>query len=167
MLFIITGNGKGKTTSAMGMITRALGHGLRCAVIQFIKSKPETSGEYQTMVKLGVLWENYGAGFIWEQKNLQQTEQLCLQGWERAKVLCSSGDYDLVVLDEFTYAVNLNFPSVVSVSDFFKSSKKCNIVITGRDAPQELIDIADNVSEIREIKHHYYKDHSSICGIEF
>ncbi|MBQ4280966.1 MAG: cob(I)yrinic acid a,c-diamide adenosyltransferase, partial [Spirochaetales bacterium] len=106
MLFVITGNGKGKTTSSLGMVSRALGQGLRCAVIQFLKSNPRALGEYRTFTKLGVPWESWGQGFLWDQKTLEPTAELCRQGWESFKTKASGGDFDLIVLDEFTYVLS-------------------------------------------------------------
>lgn len=168
MLFVVTGNGKGKTTSALGMLSRALGHGKRCAVLQFIKSDPSSCGEYSTFSKLGVLWENYGEGFTWQQVNLDETCSLCVKGWQRFKELALSKEYDFIVLDEFTYVLEEGFLDKNEVLSFLKSDALCDVVITGRRAQAELVELASTVSEINEVKHHYNTNgHKTVAGIDF
>lgn len=172
MIFVITGNGKGKTTSALGMVSRALGHTLKCAVLQFIKSESPQCGEYTTFSKLGVLWENYGCGFTWQQKDLNDTKLLCVKGWRRFEELSQKGDYVLMILDEFTYAMEEGFFDVENVLDFLKKHYKgkhnVHVVITGRRANRKLIEVADTVSEINETKHHYNSNGNGIVmGIDF
>lgn len=181
MLFIITGNGKGKTTSALGMIARASGQGLKCAVIQFLKSNPTSLGEYKTFTQLGIPWHNYGCGFLWNQDNLAPTQELCQQGWQYFKAIAQNGCYDMILLDEFTYVLSQHIlePEPIlsylrsniahaNCSDSPSSTKFPHVIITGRDAPQDLINLADTVSEIKEIKHHYYTNGGkTLRGIEF
>ncbi len=164
MVFLITGNGKGKTTSAMGMVVRALGHGFKCAVIQFIKSRAENTGEFRLLHKNNVFWKTFGDGFTWEKDSLENTSEKCKSGWELFKSIAN--DFDLIVLDEFTYVFNMKMIEQHEVIDFLKSVKN-HIVITGRDADKRLIEISDTVSEIVEIRHHYKKYKTSIKGIEF
>lgn len=172
MLFVITGNGKGKTTSALGMVCRARGQGLRCAVIQFLKSNPKALGEYRTFSDLGVDWESWGQGFLWDQKDLAPTAELCRKGWESFRTKASSGNFDLIVLDEFTYVLSFGLLDKNEVLDFLKSKMGedgfPHVVITGRNAAPELIEIADTVSEINEIKHHFRSNGGkTVKGIEF
>lgn len=156
MLFVITGDGKGKTTSALGMVVRAIGHGKRCAVLQFIKATPENYGEYSVLTEKGVDWYNFGCGFTWQQDNLEETAKLCRNGWEKFKRLFDSENYYLIVLDELTYAVEEKFVSEDDILTFLKgNSSKTHVVITGRRASDRLKEEADTVSEIKEIKHHF------------
>lgn len=169
MLIVITGNGKGKTTSSLGMITRALGQGLKCCVIQVIKNKPETTGEYRTFKKLGLEWENWGEGFTWEQSSLEETRKDCEKCWDSFKSKVESGAYEFIVLDEFTYVLEyglLNKEDVLSYLGKIKDS--LHIVITGRGADEDLVALADTVSEVNEIKHHFNSNgFKAVKGIEF
>lgn len=157
LLIIYTGNGKGKTTAAMGLVFRALGHDAQCAVLQFIKPEGLVTGEKKTAQRLNVLWENYGEGFLWKISDEEPTRQACRKGWQRAKDLLQSQAYDVIVLDEFTYPLERGYISSTEVVDFFNKYKGENqtshVVITGRNAPQSLIDIADMVHELVEVKH--------------
>ena len=157
LLILYTGDGKGKTTAAMGLVMRALGHDGRCAVVQFIKKSTLDSGERRAAERLGVVWRNFGEGFTWNNPDLGPTIKACQEGWELAKVWIASGEYDLVVLDEFTYALTKSFLPLNDVLDWLLAHKNDqglpHIVITGRNAPALLIENADLVSEIREIKH--------------
>ena len=172
MLFVITGNGKGKTTSALGMVCRARGQGLRCAVIQFLKSNPKALGEYRTFSGLGIDWESWGQGFLWDQKDLAPTAELCRKGWESFRTKASGGNFDLIVLDEFTYVLSFGLLDKTEVLDFLFTNKGKegfpHVVITGRNAAAGLIEIADTVSEINEIKHHFRSNGGkTVKGIEF
>lgn len=172
MLFVITGNGKGKTTGSLGMVSRALGQGLRCAVIQFLKSNPAALGEYRTFTGLGVDWEAWGKGFLWDQETLEPTKEKCRDGWESFTTKACSGTYGLIVLDEFTYVLSFGLLDKARVLDFLSSHIHSegfpHVVITGRNAPQELVEMADTVSEITEIKHHFRSNGGkTVRGIEF
>lgn len=172
MLFVITGNGKGKTTSALGMVCRARGQGLRCAVIQFLKSNPKALGEYRTFSGLGIDWESWGQGFLWDQKDLAPTAELCRKGWESFRTKASGGNFDLIVLDEFTYVLSFGLLDKTEVLDFLSANKGKegfpHVVITGRNVAAGLIEIADTVSEINEIKHHFRSNGGkTVKGIEF
>lgn len=171
MIFVITGNGKGKTSSALGMVARAFGHGGKCAVMQFIKTGCEGFGEYRTFTKLGVPWSSWGEGFTWNLQNLDHSKELCSQGWDEFKQMACSGSFFMIVLDEFTYVMNMGLISVDEVVAFFKeNSGKVgfpHVVVTGRNAPDALVAIADTVSEVVEVKHHYSKGVKASEGIEF
>ena len=153
---VYTGNGKGKTTAAMGLVMRTLGHGRPCAVLQFIKPPSLETGEKRFAISQGVLWENYGEGFLWDATDDGPTRRACREGWERAKILLNSHEYELLVLDEFTYALNkgfLDMDEVVGFLDSLDRSDAPHVVITGREAPKELVELADMVHELVEIKH--------------
>jgi len=157
LLIVYTGNGKGKTTAALGLLMRAAGHDARCAVIQFIKPARLETGEKRTAASLGVTWENYGEGFTWKKGDGGATRDACRRGWARAKELIAAGGFDLVVLDEFTYALNGGYVDVGEVLAWLagrdRSARAPHVVITGRNAPGELILLADMVQEIIEVKH--------------
>ena len=172
MLFVITGNGKGKTTSSLGMVVRAMGQGIHCSVLQFLKANPKALGEYRTLSSMGVEWESWGNGFLWDQKDLGPTSKLCAEGWESFVQKAESGQYGLIVLDEFTYVLAyglLDKAMVISyLSTHIGKEGFPHVVITGRGAPQGLVDIADTVSEVNEIKHHYRENGGkTVKGIEF
>jgi cob(I)alamin adenosyltransferase len=157
LTIVYTGNGKGKTTAAMGLVMRTLGHGKDCAVLQFIKSEGLRTGERRFAEQNGVLWENFGEGFLWNLQDEEPTRQACERGWNRAKELIMSGRYELIVLDEFTYPLSNDYVSTGDVIGFLESLPgdlyRPHIVITGRDAPELLMDAADMVHEIVEITH--------------
>ncbi len=172
MLFVITGNGKGKTTSGLGMVARAAGQGLRCSVIQFIKKNYSAFGEYRSISSLGVEWEAWGQGFLWDQKDSSETAALCRQGWESFKTKAQNGQYGMILLDEFTYVLSFGLLDRDEVLGYLSENVHRegfpHVVITGRGALPELIEIADTVSEINEIKHHFRSNGGkTIRGIEF
>lgn len=169
MLLVITGDGKGKTTSSLGMVIRAKGQGLRCAVMQFIKTNPEATGEYKAFSQLGIDWENWGEGFTWQQYSMEPTKKDCLKGWESFKQKVESGAYDFVVLDEFTYVLQFQLLDETMVLDYLSQIKdKIHVVITGRGATDKLKELADTVSEVNEIKHHFRTNGGlAVKGIEF
>ncbi|MFA6844814.1 MAG: cob(I)yrinic acid a,c-diamide adenosyltransferase [Sphaerochaetaceae bacterium] len=158
-IIIYTGDGKGKTCAAMGQMLRALGQGGKCAVAQFIKDEGilSDSGEWKASQSLGVTWKNFGCGFTWVEGNNEKNRVLSIQGWEQVKRWISTGCFDMIILDEFTYACALGYLDVARLSLWLEDHKGKksfpNLVITGRDAPSELIKIADIVSEIKQIKH--------------
>lgn len=159
-ILVYTGEGKGKTTASMGQLMRALGHGGRCAVAQFIKDDPQSldSGEYRTALKLGVVWKSFGSGFTWIGDNAKTNAELAIKGWEQVKRWISTSSFDLIVLDEFTYTLNLGYLDTEAVCLWLEDHKTENgfphLVITGRDAPPSLVLIADVVSEVHMVKHH-------------
>lgn len=163
LIIVYTGNGKGKTTAAMGLVMRTLGYDKQCAVLQFIKPEGLETGEKRFSLSQGVLWENYGEGFLWNAKDKELSRLACRAGWKRAMELMSDDTYEMIVLDEFTYALNNGFIDISEVVAYLKSlSKRAkipHIVITGRNAPPLLVDLADMVHEIVEIKHPWRISH--------
>jgi len=160
MVLIYTGNGKGKTSAAVGQVVRALGHDAKVAFAQFIKQDPDLldSGEARILKELGVTWGSFGAGFTWIEGNEKENRILASKGWETVKRWVSSGSYDLIVLDEFTYPLTLGYVDVEEIVSFITEHKDDekfpHLVITGRGAPETLVAIADMVSEVGEVKHH-------------
>ena len=173
-IMVYTGDGKGKTTASMGQLMRALGHGAKCAVAQFIKGDPITldSGEYRTAIKLGVVWKNFGSGFTWVGDNAKTNAELAVKGWEQVKRWISASSFDFIVLDEFTYVLSLGYLDTEAVclwlADHRSEKGFPHLVITGRDAPPGLVSIADMVSEVQMVKHHMLsEDSQSTPMVEF
>lgn len=155
LVIVNTGNGKGKSTSAFGVLLRSWGRGFRVCVVQFIKAETGQWGEIKAAKKLGIDWFTTGDGFTWTSKDMDETVARALNGWEVAKEKIISRNYDLIILDEFTYAMHFSWLDTTQVIDWLKANRPENLhlVITGRDAPQALIDYADLVTEMREVKH--------------
>lgn len=169
LLIVNTGNGKGKTTASLGMVLRAWGRGMRVCVIQFIKARTGQWGEIKAAKKLGIEWYTTGDGFTWLSKDMDETVARALSGWELAREKISSGNYDLIVLDEFTYALAYNWLDTGDVLAWLRAHKPndLHLVITGRDAPPALIEQADLVTEMNLIKHPYDQGIQAQAGIEF
>lgn len=170
LVIVNTGEGKGKSTAAFGVVLRAWGRGLRICVIQFIKSETGKWGEVKAAEKLGLEWLSTGDGFTWLSKDMDETTARALHGWKLAQEKISSGEYDLIVLDEFTYPLHFGWLGVDEVTEWLKENKPfmLHLIITGREAPQELIDFADLVTEMKAIKHPYEEqDIGPQAGIEF
>ncbi|MDD3996614.1 MAG: cob(I)yrinic acid a,c-diamide adenosyltransferase [Sphaerochaetaceae bacterium] len=159
LLMVYTGNGKGKTSAALGLLLRCWGHGGHCAVAQFIKSSDLVTGERLAAQKLGVIWEQYGAGFTWNSANESENRRQVLLGWEQVKQWILSNQFDLIILDEFTYPLSLGYLDVQDTVAWLRGQLDnhtvSHIVITGRDAPDILMNSADLVSDVVEVKHHW------------
>ena len=170
LVLVNTGEGKGKSTAAFGVILRAWGRGLRICVIQFIKSETGKWGEVKAAEKLGIEWLSTGDGFTWLSKDMDETTARALHGWKMAQKRIANDEYDLIVLDEFTYPLHFEWLDVNEVINWLRKNKPpmLHLIITGRNAPQELIDYADLVTEMKEIKHPYDEQGiSAQAGIEF
>ena len=169
LVIVNTGNGKGKSTAAFGLLLRAWGRGLCVCVVQFIKAETGKWGEIKAAQKLGIDWFTTGDGFTWTSKDMEETVARAIAGWEVAKEKITSGNYDVIVLDEFTYAMYFNWLDTNQVIDWLKANKPedLHLVITGRNAPAELIEYADLVTEMLEVKHPYQKGIQAQPGVEF
>ncbi|MCZ7551738.1 MAG: cob(I)yrinic acid a,c-diamide adenosyltransferase [Anaerolineae bacterium UTCFX2] len=169
LVIVNTGNGKGKTTAALGLLLRAWGRGLRVCVIQFIKAETGAWGEFKAAERLGIEWHKMGDGFTWLSKDMDKTIQTARNGWELAQQKITSGDYDLVVLDEFTYPLLYGWLDPAEVVSWMKAHKppELHLVVTGRDAPELLIDYADLVTDMTVIKHPFDQGIKAQPGIEF
>ncbi len=169
LTIVNTGEGKGKTTAALGLILRAWGTGLRICVIQFLKAETGQWGEVKAAQKLGIEWHTTGDGFTWLSKNIGETTARALRGWSLAQEKIASDEYDLVVLDEFTYLLHLGWLSSTEVVDWLKANKpgRLHLVITGREASMELMDYADLVTEMHSVKHPFEKGIKAQAGIDF
>jgi cob(I)alamin adenosyltransferase len=155
LLIVNTGNGKGKTTAALGLLLRAWGRDLRVGGIQFIKHENANYGELRAFERMGITLTPMGDGFTWTSRDLDETQARALHGWETAKAQIVSGDYDVFLLDEFTYVLHFGWLDTHEVVAWIREHKPpmLHLIITGRDAPPALIDAADLVTEMREVKH--------------
>jgi cob(I)alamin adenosyltransferase len=171
LLIVHTGNGKGKTTCALGLMMRAAGRGLKCCMIQFMKSRNDRYGEHVAAEQLGIEVHTMGDGFTWDTKNPGQDIQTARKTWNVCLDKMKSGDYDLLVFDELIYVLSYKMLPVAEILEEFRSARAAqpalHIVVTGRDAPPELIEEADLVTEMREIKHPFTAGIRAQQGIEF
>ena len=169
LVIVNTGNGKGKSTSAFGMLLRSWGRGFRVCVVQFIKAETGQWGEIKAAKKLGIEWHTTGDGFTWLSKDMDETTARALHGWEIAKERIASNQYDLIVLDEFTYTMVYKWIDTDEVMEWLRLNRPSNLhlVITGRSAPEALIQQADLVTEMKVIKHPYEQGITAQPGIEF
>ena len=153
-MIVYTGDGKGKSSSAFGVMLRAVARGWRVAVVQFIKSDKWQTGEKSMAEQLGVDWVVGGDGFTWESEDMEATERAAEDAWQRASGILASGDYDLVILDEATYPVTFGWIDVTDVVGALEQRPDgVNVIITGRDAHEALVAAADTATEMRKIKH--------------
>ncbi len=171
LLMVNTGNGKGKTTCALGLMMRAAGQGLRCCMIQFMKSRNDRYGEHVAAEKLGIEVHTMGDGFTWDTKNPEQDRQTANRTWELCLEKLRSGDYDMMVFDELVYVLSYNMLPVADVITELQAVRAAqpalHIILTGRDAPAELIAAADLVTEMTEVKHPFTAGIRAQRGIEF
>ncbi len=169
LIIVNTGEGKGKTTAALGVIFRAWGRDFRIRMFQFIKHTGARFGEHRAADRLGIPIEGLGDGFTWLSKDMDRTAALAVEQWERCKRAIEEGDDEIVVLDEFTYAMHYGWVDVGDVVETLKRRPDTmHVIITGRYAPQELIDCADLVTEMKLIKHPYQEQGiRAQQGIEF
>lgn len=169
LVIVNTGNGKGKSTAAFGVVLRAWGRGFSICVVQFIKAETGQWGEIKAAKKLGIDWFAKGDGFTWTSKDMDETIARAVDGWEVAKEKITSKKYDLIVLDEFTYAMHFKWLDTVQVIEWLKANKPSDmhLIITGRDAPAELIAYADLVTEMREVKHPFNEGVLAQAGVDF
>ncbi len=169
LVIVNTGHGKGKTTAAMGVMFRAWGRGMRICVIQFIKAETGNWGEVQGARKLGIEWHAMGDGFTWLSKDIDASADKARHAWKMAQEKIASGKFDLVILDEMTYAFHNGWLDVNEVIAWLKENKPpmLHLIITGRDAPQPLIDFADLVTEMTKVKHPFDQGILAQAGVEF
>lgn len=168
LVLVNTGPGKGKTSAAMGVVIRGLGRGWPVAVVQFLKSGKWHTGEEKVCRKLGVEWWAMGEGFTWDSPDLTQDQALAAAAWDHARSLIEAGDHQIVVLDEVTYPINWEWIDIDEVVETIKSRpSNVNIVCTGRKAHPRLIEVADTVSEIADVKHAYRAGFRAKKGIDF
>ncbi|KPJ51265.1 MAG: cobinamide adenolsyltransferase [Dehalococcoidia bacterium DG_22] len=168
LVIVLTGHGKGKTTAALGVVLRAWGRDMKAVVLQFVKARTANYGENRAARKLGIEMIPMGEGFTWLSKDIEKDKATARECWELARQKIDSGQYDIVVLDEMTYPMTYGWIPVEEVIDTLRRRPQgLHVIITGRDAPQELIDFADLVTEMREVKHPYKKGVKARPGIDF
>ena len=153
-LIVNTGDGKGKSTAAFGVMLRSLARGWDVAVIQFLKSGEWQVGEEKMGRQLGVDWWALGEGFTWNSDDLTEDEAVARAAWDHAAVTIAAGAHQLVIVDEITYPMNWGWIDSAAVIETLRARPDhVSVVATGRDAPDALIEIADTVSEVRKVKH--------------
>ncbi len=171
LVIVNTGDGKGKTTAALGVMLRAWGRKMRVGVLQFLKNENARFGEIKAAQRMGDIdWISTGDGWTWTSKDMDETEARARHGWELAKQHISSGNYDLLILDEFTYTLHYGWLDTAEVIGWLKANKPemLHLIITGRNAPKTLIDYADLVTEMRAIKHPFKEQGiRAQAGIEY
>lgn len=167
LLLVITGNGKGKSTAAFGMVARALGHGMKVGVVQFIKSRTDTGEEAFLGRQPGVEWHVTGDGFTWDTQNREQDIATARRGWAIAARMLADPAYHLVVLDELTYLLNYRYLDADVVLDALAQRPSMqHVVVTGRAAPAALTELADTVSVIADEKHAFRAGVKAQRGID-
>jgi cob(I)alamin adenosyltransferase len=168
LVLVYTGDGKGKSSSAFGVITRALGWGKKVGVVQFIKGK-WVSGERQFFQRLDeVDWHTMGDGFTWDTQDKEKDVEAAIAAFAKASEMMASGDYDLIILDEVNIALRYDYLTVDAVLEGLKArAERTSVILTGRNAKPELCDYADLVSEMREIKHPFKSGIKAQRGIDF
>jgi cob(I)alamin adenosyltransferase len=175
LLIVVTGHGKGKSTSAFGMLLRAWARGYSCGVFQFVKSGKWKVGEAKAAAALAaspdggnIDWEKMGDGWSWLSRDLDESEALAREGWEEVKRAIADERYEFLVLDEITYPLKWGWIDVEELIATIRDRPGFqHVVITGRDAPQELIDAADLVSEVAKVKHQMDAGIRAQQGIEW
>ena len=155
LLIVVTGHGKGKSTSAFGMLLRSWARGHRCGVFQFVKSGKWKVGEHKAAMALGGIdWEKMGDGWTWISRDLEESAERAREGWAEVRRRIEAERYEFLLLDELTYAFTYGWIPVEEVVDVLQARPGFqHVVITGRDAPPELVEAADLVSEVVKVKH--------------
>jgi cob(I)alamin adenosyltransferase len=169
LLLVYTGNGKGKSTSAFGTVIRALGWGHSVAVVQYIKGTWKT-GEREFFKRFPDLltWHAMGEGFTWDTQDRQRDRDAAEAAWAKSRAFLESGDYDLVLLDEINIALRYDQLSVEAVLEGVKARHpRTSVILTGRDAKPELLEIADLVTEMKQVRHPFEQGIKAKQGIDF
>jgi cob(I)alamin adenosyltransferase len=169
LLIVITGHGKGKSSSAFGMMLRSWARGYRVGVFQFVKSGKWKVGEAKAARELGGIdWEKMGDGWSWISRDLEQSAELARVGWQEVKERIAQERYEFLLLDELTYAIKFGWIDEQDVVRTLRDRPGFqHVVVTGRDAPESLIEAADLVSEVRSVKHPFEQGIRAQQGIEW
>jgi len=168
IVLLNTGHGKGKSSAAFGVMGRGWARGWTVGVVQFVKGGKWKTGERKLADHLGIEWHTLGDGFTWESTDLDETAARGRHAWDEAAARLASGHYDLLILDELTYAVTYGWVPVADVvAGITGRAPRTNVVITGRDAAPELVAVADTVTEMRKVKHAYDAGIGAKKGIEY
>ncbi|HCG7066888.1 cob(I)yrinic acid a,c-diamide adenosyltransferase [Vibrio parahaemolyticus] len=167
LLLIITGNGKGKSTSGFGTISRAVGHGLKCSVAQFIKGTWD-NGERNLLEKLGVEFQVMATGFTWETQNKTADTEAAQLVWKECKRMLQDDSINVILFDELTYMVSYGYIDLDEVVEALNNRPKMqSVVITGRGAHRTLIEMADTVSEVKNVKHAFESGVKALKGVDW
>ena len=168
LLLVNTGDGKGKSTAAFGTAIRAVARGWKVGVVQFLKSGDWSVGEEKIGRQLGIDWWALGDGFTWDSEDMDESEAIAREAWAKARARIGSDQYDLMILDEITYPINWGWIGIEDVLDVVRTRPaRLNMILTGRDAPAALVDIADTVTEMRKIKHAFDNGVMARRGIDY
>jgi cob(I)alamin adenosyltransferase len=169
LIIVHTGTGKGKTSAALGMVFRALGHGMRVGVVQFTKGAIETGeAAFAKQLEGRVDFYTLGEGYTWETQNRQRDTAVAGEAWERARALLGDPRYQIVVLDELNIVLKYNYVPLDEVLDALRHKREdLHVIVTGRNAKDELIELADLVTEMKLIKHPYKSGVKAQKGIEY
>ncbi len=167
LILVLTGNGKGKSSSAFGMLARTLGHGMQVGVAQFIKGRSDTGEEAFFRQQDGVVWHVLGEGFTWETQNLARDIETAQKGWAVVREMLQDPSLHLIVLDELTYPLKFGWLDLATVlTDLNNRPPMQHVVITGRAAPDGLCEVADTVTEMRDVKHAFRAGITAQKGID-
>ena len=168
LVVLNTGDGKGKSSAAFGVAMRARARAWPVAVVQFLKSPDWVTGEQLMAERLGIDFWSLGEGFTWDSEDLTRDEAEAREAWRHGKELINAGNHRLVVFDEITYPLNWGWIDAADVeATFCNRPERVSLVLTGRDAPQWLIDLADTVTEMRKTKHPYDDGIAAKKGIDY
>tara|TARA_B100000686_G_scaffold57111_1_gene61321 strand:- start:11760 stop:12365 length:606 start_codon:yes stop_codon:yes gene_type:complete len=167
LLLLLTGNGKGKSSSAFGMVARALGHGMKVSVAQFIKGRSDTGEEAFFRQHDNVTWHVLGEGFTWETQNLVRDTETAQRGWVVVKKMLQDPSQQLIVLDEVTYPLKFGWLDITTVlNDINSRPPMQHVIITGRGAPELLCEAADTVTVMNDNKHAFHAGITAQKGID-
>lgn len=168
LIVVNTGDGKGKSSAAFGVALRARARDWPVAVVQFLKSPDWVTGEQLMADRIGIDMWSLGEGFTWDSNDLSKDEAGAKEAWRHGKQIVQSGSYRLVVFDEITYPLNWGWIDPQDVANTFKNRPETvSLVLTGRDAPEWMIDLADTVTEMAKTKHAYDLGIAAKKGIDF
>ena len=168
VVIVNTGDGKGKSTAAWGVMIRAAARGWHVAVVQFVKSGTWKVGEEKIGRELGVDWWAIGEGFTWLSDDLDKDQAVAKEAWRHAKEVILAGTHEVVILDEITYPMNWGWIDTDDVvTTLANRPKNVSVVATGRAAPEALIDVADTVTEMRKVKHAYEAGIMARKGLDY
>ena len=168
LVLVHTGKGKGKSSSAFGVVARALGWGQKVGVVQFIKGKWVTGERRFFKEQDAVDWHTMGDGFTWDTQDADQDTKAAVAAFAKGCEMMASGDYDLIVLDEINIALRYAYLDVAKVIEGLEArSSRTSVILTGRDAKPELCDYADLVSEMQEVKHPFQAGIKAQRGVDY